>query len=217
MPSFWHNTGVWRTDRQTDGVAVASTALTKRHAVKMYCDFVMAALRSTCGHYIVILWLISSFFPRLTSAVTDWLPYFHTWCGLCANSECMSEMCCTWLSQNTGHKKAPSEHHRTTLFGYIFATKACIDNRKKTVKQQYLLHMSPQYGELQPTNGWDVLASLGHPSKFQPVLRLGFVTAPTSLNGGQSNFARCLAVSWVGTLYIHFGGALAPNRILPAA
>jgi len=38
------------------------------------------------------------------------------------------------------HKKLPSAHHRTTLSGYIFATKACFDNRKKSVKQQYLLH-----------------------------------------------------------------------------
>jgi len=38
--------------------------------------------------------------------------------------------------------------------GYIFATKARIDNRKKKlVKQQYLLHISPQYGELWPTSG----------------------------------------------------------------
>ena len=35
-------------------------------------------------------------------------------------------------------KKAPSGHHPTTLLGYIFAIKACIDNRKKTVKHQYL-------------------------------------------------------------------------------
>jgi len=28
-------------------------------------------------------------------------------------------------------KKPPSAHHRTTLSGYIFATKAHIDNRKK--------------------------------------------------------------------------------------
>ena len=50
------------------------------------------------------------------------------------------------------------------------------------------------------------MASLGHPSKFQPVSRLGFVTAPTLLNGGQQNFAGCLAVSWVSTLYIHLYG-----------
>ena len=34
------------------------------------------------------------------------------------------------------------------MSGYIFTTKARIDNRKKTFKQQYLLHMSPQYAEL---------------------------------------------------------------------
>jgi len=50
-------------------------------------------------------------------------------------------------------KKSPSGHYRTTLSGYIFPTKARINNRKKLVKQQYLLHMSPQYGELQPTSG----------------------------------------------------------------
>jgi len=63
-----------------------------------------------------------------------------------------------------------------------------------------------QYGELRPTNGWDLFTSLGHPSKFQRVSRLGFVTAATSFTGGQPNFARCLAVSWAGTLSIHFRG-----------
>jgi len=77
--------------------------------------------------------------------------------------------------------------------------------------------MSPQYGELRPTNSWDLLASLGHPSKFQRVSRLGFVTATKSLNGGQPNFAWCLAVSWTSTLYIHFPGLLPRNGILPRA
>jgi len=40
-------------------------------------------------------------------------------------------MCCTWLAENTARKKSLSGHHPTTLSGYIFATKACIDNRKK--------------------------------------------------------------------------------------
>jgi len=46
----------------------------------------------------------------------------------------------------------------------IFATEALIDKRKSLVKQQYLLHMFPQYGELRPTSGWDRFVSLGHPS-----------------------------------------------------
>jgi len=37
--------------------------------------------------------------------------------------------------------------------------------------------MSPQYGELWPTSGWDPFGSLGHPSYFQRLPRLGSVTA----------------------------------------
>jgi len=66
-------------------------------------------------------------------------------------------------------------------------------------------------------NGRNRLASLRYHSKFQQVSHLGFVTAPTSLNGGQPNFAQCLAVFWAGTLYIHFWGLLPPNGILPGA
>jgi len=100
--------------------------------------FVMAALCNTAGQYIFALWFLSSIFffffflassqrPQIGS-----LPYFHTWCGPSANLECTSEMCCKRLTGNTGRKKLPFWHHRTTLSGYIFATKACIDNRKKT-------------------------------------------------------------------------------------
>ena len=63
------------------------------------------------------------------------LPYFYTWCGLSVNLGCRSETYCTRLAGNAGPKKiaknSPYAHHRTTLSGYIFATKARIDNRKK--------------------------------------------------------------------------------------
>ena len=78
---------------------------------------------------------------------TGYLPYLCTWCGcgLSANLGCRSEMCCTRLAENTGCKKSPSEHHRTTLSDCILAIKAHIDSTigKKLVKQQYLLHVSP--------------------------------------------------------------------------
>jgi len=64
--------------------------------------------------------------------------------------------------------------------------------------------MSSQYGELRATSDGDRFGSFGHHSKFQRLSRLGFVTAPTLLDGDQSNFARCSAVSCAGTLYIHF-------------
>jgi len=79
--------------------------------------------------------LLSSFFssPNLSGRRLD---VYHTLAhGVAlahANLECRSEMHCTRLAANTGRKKSPFRHHRTTLSGHIFATKACIDNRKKT-------------------------------------------------------------------------------------
>jgi len=39
-------------------------------------------------------------------------------------------------------KNSPSADHRTILSGHIFAIKARIDNLRKRVKQQYLVHMT---------------------------------------------------------------------------
>jgi len=100
----------------------------------------MVILCNRTDHYIFALWFLSSFFfflPHLISAAEDWMStILHTWCGHSANLRCMSETCCTRLAENAGCKsrqKSPSGHHRTTLSGYIFATKARIDNRKKNL------------------------------------------------------------------------------------
>ena len=53
-------------------------------------------------------------------------------------------------------------------------------------------------------NGFRILASL-----LQRVA--------TSLNGSQPNFAQCLALTWAGTLCIHFRRLLLRNGILPGA
>ena len=132
------------------------------------------------------------------------MSYFHTWCGLSVNLRCRYETCCMWLAEiqtQKSRQKSPSGHHSTTLSGYIFATKARIDNqKKKLVKQQYLLHMSSQYGE-RPTNSWDRLTSLGHPCKFQLVSRLGSVTARHLVVGVSQTVRR-----WtMGATYIRQG------------
>jgi len=87
-------------------------------------------------------------------------------------------MCCTWLAENTGHKKSPSGHHPTTLSGYICATKACIDNRKKNLLSSNISPTCPHnmvnFGPLTAEivslvwgtpgnfNGFRVLAALLH-------------------------------------------------------
>jgi len=61
---------------------------------------------------------------------------------------------------------------------------------KKLFKHRYLLHMFTLYGELRAPNGWDMLASLGHPFQFlQRLSRLGSVTVRHSSSGRQPNFA----------------------------
>jgi len=93
-----------------------------------------------------------------------------------------------YRTQKIWCKKSPSRPQHTTLLGCIFATKACIDNWKKTCYAA----MSPPHvlviWQSSPTNGWDRFGSLGHPYKFQRVSRLGSVTARHSSSGRQPNF-----------------------------
>jgi len=91
------------------------------------------------------------------------------------------QICCTGLAENTGRKKIakdlPSGHHRTTLSGCVFATKALVDNRKNILNSNNLLHTTcphnmvnvgpltaeiglPVWGTAAHFNGFRVLASL---------------------------------------------------------
>jgi len=95
-------------------------------------------------------------------------------------------MCCTRLAANTGRKndakKSPSGHHPTTLLGYIFATEACIDNRKKNLLSSNISStcshnmvnfgilaaemVSGVWGTPATFNGFRVLAALLHDSQL---------------------------------------------------
>jgi len=138
---------------------------------------------------------------------------------LSANLECRSEMCCMRLAKNTRRKNSPKIRHLGNIARVCRAVSSQIKHvstiGKKLIKQQYLLHTSSHYGELPPTNGWDQFTSLQHPSKFQRVSRLAFVTAATSLTGGQPNLARRLVVSWAGILSTHFRGLLPLTEFCP--
>jgi len=85
---------------------------------------------NTAGHYIMQLWffILSSFFLRFSSPILSgrkldvYRRLLHRWCGLSANLECRSEMCCTLLAENTGRKNS---HHRTTVSGYQLKSSNC--------------------------------------------------------------------------------------------
>ena len=106
---------------------------------------------------------------------------------------------------NTGRKKVTKNRHLGTI-AQLYRTislqlRHVSTIGKKLVKQQYVLHMSSQYGELRPTNGWDPLTSLGYPCKIQLVSRLGSITAQHLVVGVSQTLRR-----WTeGATYIRKG------------
>jgi len=90
-------------------------------------------------------------------------------------------MRCTRLAANTGRKKVAKNRHLGTIAHHCRPISSQLRHAstigKKIVKQQYVLHMSSQYGELRPTSGWDRSGSLRHPCIFQRVSHLGIVVA----------------------------------------
>jgi len=123
--------------------------------------FIMASLRSRCRHYVFVLWFLLSlflFFITYSQPLhIGCLPYFRRWCGLSANLECRSEICCMRLAENTGCKISPKICHLGTIAHFCWAVSSQLRHvltiGKILVKQHYLLHTSPQYNELRPTSG----------------------------------------------------------------
>ena len=89
----------------------------------------------------------------------------------------MSEMRCTLLAENTGRKKSSFWHHRKNLSGYVFGTKALIDNRKNLLSsnssstcRHNMVNFGPLTAEIGSRvwgthanfNGFRVLAALLH-------------------------------------------------------
>jgi len=88
-------------------------------------------------------------------------------------------MCGMQLAGNTGRKKSPFWHHRATLSGYIFGTKACIDNQKKNLLNCNTFSTCPDnmvnFGPLTAEICWQVW---GTPANFN-----GFLVLAALLHG----------------------------------
>jgi len=136
-----------------------------------------------CGFFYLLPSFFFRSFPRLISAVADWmytiLPRI-VWPWREFKMQVWKWMCCTRLAGKSGpknHKKSPSGHHSAILSGYIFATKACVDSRKNLLNSNIsptclnnMLNFSPLTAEIcslvwgTPANfnGFRVLAALLH-------------------------------------------------------
>jgi len=65
------------------------------------CTFILAAQYDRTLYFRPMVCSFFLSFPLAYSQRSQigCLPYFHTWCSLCADLECMSEMCCTRLAK----------------------------------------------------------------------------------------------------------------------
>ena len=85
------------------------------------------------------------------------------------------------LAENTGRKKVNKNRHLGTIAQLCWAISSQLRHvsiiGKELVKQQTSSTCPHNMVNLRPTNCWHRLTSLGHPCKFQLVLRLGSVTA----------------------------------------
>jgi len=79
-------------------------------------------------------------------------------------------MCCTRLATNTGRKNDAKNRHLCTIAQLCRAISSQLRHvstiGKKLVKQQYVPHMSLEYGELGPLAAEIVSLVLGTPANF---------------------------------------------------
>jgi len=145
-------------------------------------------------------------FGRLLGWYTNFTAWYSEWnCGTFAEGATNIRHAARWKIQDAEIRQkfaicAPS-HKFIGLYSQV--------KHISTTGKSCQTAISPSYGltiwwisaHLMADIGWLVW---GTPAKW--VSRLGFVTAPTSVNGGQPNFAQCLAVSWlVHYIYIFWG------------
>jgi len=104
-------------------------------------------------------------------------------------------------------KKSPSAHHRTTLSGYIFASQAYIDNRKKIVKHiicstcpRNMVNFDPLTAEM----GWWVCSTPANFYTFRIFASLLHRRHSTEVS--QTLHDVCLSPGLVHYIYI-FGGS----------
>jgi len=116
-------------------------------------------------------------------------------------------------------KKSRSAHHRTNLLGYIFATKACIDNRNKNLLNinissacpHSMMNFCPPKAEI-GSGVWGTPANFNGFRVFASVLHRH---GSTEVN--QTSHDVWPSHGLLHYVYILGGGLLPPNGILPGA
>jgi len=115
-------------------------------------------------------------FHRLKSAVATWS----------SPPPSLRKKTCCWIYRTQkSRKKSPSVHHRTILSGHIFATKACIDNRKKALNSNISStcpHNIVNFGLLATEIWWRVWGTPANFNRFRVLASLLHRRRSTEVN-----------------------------------
>ena len=127
--------------------------------------------------------MVSSCFPRLFSAVADWMStILH---NMASEQIYNAGMKCTagGSLKIQDAKNSPFAHHHKTLSGYIFTIKACINNHKKNLLTSNISSTCPHsmvnFGPLTAEISWRVLGTPANFNRFRVLasLLLGLIGA----------------------------------------
>ena len=120
-------------------------------------------------------------------------------------------------------KKSPKSRHLGTIpqfVGLCLRNEGMYRQSEKNLLSSNISSTCPRNMVNWITNGWDLLASLGHPNKFQPVSRLAWLRYCTDVAQRRSTklcrtFGNLLG--WYTIYAFLWLLSLTPDRILPAA
>ena len=140
----------------------------------------------------------------IVSAVAEWMStillLFYTWCGLSANLDCSSEMCCTRLARNAGRKNDAKTQSMGTIVYKLVGL--YLRNEGMYRQSEKNLSMCPPHVPTIWRTSSHYSGSLGHPSKFPRLSRLGSVLHATLVVCVSQTLRR-----WTeGATYIRQGG-----------
>jgi len=155
----------------------------------------MAIIFLSCGFFFlssIIFFFSSSLFSVSRRRLDVYHTFTCTWSGH-VNLECRPETCCTRLAENTGCKKSPenspSAHHpqlcraiSSQLRHVSTIVKSVLNSGISPTSAHNMVNFGPLAAEL--------FSSLGHPSEFQRVSRLGSITVYGTLVVGVSQTLR---------------------------
>jgi len=137
-----------------------------------------------------------------------------------ATAEIRYETCCTRVAENTGRKKSPKIRHMGTIAQLCRA----VSRQGRHIWTIGKNLLSSNISSRRPRN----MANFG---PLTAEIGSGVCSTPANFNGFSSclcycsdvahrsptNFVQCLAVSWAGTLCIHFRGLLPCDGMLSGA